>query len=400
LGAACTVGLGACEASGVTICTLDGLGTECNATPGPPLGPNDPTCDGIDDDCDGLTDEDYASVPTSCGVGYCAATGATSCVGGAVQDSCLPGDPLSADDATCDGVDDNCSGLADEDYASVPTSCGVGYCAAAGATSCVGGAVQDSCLPGDPLSADDATCDGVDDNCSGLADEDYLPTPTTCGVGQCAGNTGQLTCVAGSTVDTCNPLEGATPELCDALDNDCDDAIDNGFDVGVACTNGIGACERAGTKVCTGDGLGTECDAVPGTPTTEICNGIDDDCDTFVDNAAVPTGVARVSVSRGITVTFIEWLPIADATGYDLVRGLALSLSSSGGDFTSSTQECLANDQAGTAYVEMDTPVTGEAFWYLVRPMNCGGSGTYDEPAGGQAGSRDAEIAASPNACP
>ena len=53
---------------------------------------------------------------------------------------------------------------------------------------------------------------------------------------------------------------------------------------GASCTVGIGACQRTGTLVCTPDGSGYQCDAVAGQPQTEICNGIDDDCDGVVDN--------------------------------------------------------------------------------------------------------------------
>jgi hypothetical protein len=76
----------------------------------------DATCDGIDDDCDGSFDEDYVSHPTGCGVGACAATGATSCVAGLVADSCTPGTP-AGDDSVCNGIDDDCDGAIDEDGA-------------------------------------------------------------------------------------------------------------------------------------------------------------------------------------------------------------------------------------------------------------------------------------------
>jgi len=59
-----------------------------------------------------LDDEDFVSQPTSCGIGACAATGATSCVGGAVQDSCIPGLP---GDELCDGTDNDCDGSTDEE---------------------------------------------------------------------------------------------------------------------------------------------------------------------------------------------------------------------------------------------------------------------------------------------
>ncbi|HYV19435.1 MAG TPA: MopE-related protein [Verrucomicrobiae bacterium] len=69
------------------------------------------------------------------------------------------------------------------------------------------------------------------------------------------------------------------PERCDALDNDCDGTSDEGLDTPFTC--GAGACERT-ISLCT-DGTPNTC--VPGFPGPETCNGIDDNCDTIVDNA-------------------------------------------------------------------------------------------------------------------
>jgi len=91
----------------------------CNTTTGcvytpitPTCVPSTEVCDGVDNDCDTSIDEDFASTPTSCGVGACASTGATSCTGGTVVDSCVPGVP--GQEIPSNGVDDDCDGMTDE----------------------------------------------------------------------------------------------------------------------------------------------------------------------------------------------------------------------------------------------------------------------------------------------
>ncbi len=53
-GGACSVGLGVCKRDATYVCAADFSGLVCNTTPGPTTAP---ACDGLDNDCDGFTDE-------------------------------------------------------------------------------------------------------------------------------------------------------------------------------------------------------------------------------------------------------------------------------------------------------------------------------------------------------
>ncbi|MCA9543736.1 MAG: hypothetical protein KC613_05080, partial [Myxococcales bacterium] len=66
------------------------------------------------------------------------------------------------------------------------------------------------------------------------------------------------------------------------VDNDCDGGVDEDWQVGQPCRAGVGGCATAGAWRCGDDGA-QFCDAVPGAPTAEACNGVDDDCDGRVD---------------------------------------------------------------------------------------------------------------------
>ncbi|MEM8607412.1 MAG: pentapeptide repeat-containing protein [Myxococcota bacterium] len=218
-------GLGACAAAGQQRCDNGILIDTCQ--PGVPIGSVDATCDDVDDDCDGVADDDYASTPITCGLGACARDGAIDCVAGVEQSVCTPGAPAALD-GVCDMVDEDCDGLVDEDYASVATACGLGACAAIGETSCVLGSEVDSCSPGSPLSGSDATCDGIDDDCDGAADEEFMSGATvSCGIGACA-VTSPETCEGGVVDRSCTPRSptSSNDSSCNGVDDDCDGQTD------------------------------------------------------------------------------------------------------------------------------------------------------------------------------
>ena len=89
----------------------------------------------------------------------------------------------------------------------------------------------------------------------------------------------------------------ANTERCTRVDDDCDGAVDEGFDVGAAC-HGRGICDSDGAIACV-DPQTARCsaelrDSDPA-PVDESCNGLDDDCNGVVDDVAARSrGVGRM----------------------------------------------------------------------------------------------------------
>ena len=301
---------------------------------------DDTTCNHVDDDCDGVKDEDVdvCTSTTDCGKcgGNCVVVhGAPACVhtgGGACDisntqcqiqkcDCTGPGScwwDLDGSYATgceyacdltnggveiCDGIDNDCDGKIDgADDLSGDTSLGVvcfggplGECATAahsGLTLCSGGQV--TCggaavlVPNQQLEK----CNGKDDDCDGVVDDTPTDTGGACGVSSnfpCA--LGSFQCQGGALV--CIGAINPGTETCNGQDDDCDGAIDKTGNMPPA--DSVGACNvpiappagattpcLAGAKACQGGAITCVGSKGPSGP-SDTC-GVDANCDGVLSN--------------------------------------------------------------------------------------------------------------------
>ncbi|MDP7115090.1 MAG: putative metal-binding motif-containing protein, partial [Myxococcota bacterium] len=271
-------------------------------------------CNHLDDDCDADVDEGLPTLdwyPDADGDGYGDTTSIPieDCLvlSGHVPDDsdCNDLHPAINPDAdeNCDGVDNDCDGAIDEadaldgqtwyadadgdghgdpDTAVVACSPPLGY---------LGNA--DDCDDSDEdVNPDvDEVCNGIDDDCDGVADgagaddaDPWFPDDDGDGYGD-DGVLPVISCVApsghvawpGDCDDGDAAIHPGASEVCNGVDDDCDPATDEAADD-----------DGDGWSVCDGDCDADRAEVYPGA--AEVCDGLDNDCDPATDEDADEDG--------------------------------------------------------------------------------------------------------------
>lgn len=286
------------------------------------------SCDGLDNDCDGETDEEVvrALYPDADrdGHGDGSATPVMACAGtpglSRFSDDCDDDDPTrhAAQVEFCDTVDNDCDGTVDETPTAVSwylDNDGDGFgdprdsqesCTEISGRSILNTDCDDNNAMVSPRAAE--LCDGIDNDCSGAADFKI-------GVNDLEDDdhdgAADAQCTGGTDCDDRDPntSQGAA-EICDGLDNDCDDAIDENAPSTVWYVDrdrdGFGDSRAPASAACFPIPGRTarpgDCDDMDGVTfprALERCDMIDNDCDREVDEDCHVIVVPDASVNAG-----------------------------------------------------------------------------------------------------
>ncbi|MSP90903.1 MAG: hypothetical protein EXR79_03720 [Myxococcales bacterium] len=323
---------------------------QCDWSADPAWEVSETTCDGKDNDCDGVTDEGARPTLKTCArAGVCAGLPEPQCLAGTWAcgyeegAATRPADYQSAE-TKCDGKDNDCDGVADANLAgdvlkgTAPTCPDKGVCAGKVTLACKGGAVACDLAGVEKYEAFETSCDGVDNDCDGLTDNFQGGTQALVkadakgckALGVCAGAGAAVVLVCKAGVFACQyaavPAYETTETTCDGKDNDCDGATDGIQAVKPAKS----PCGSAG--VCGGSGAADaiQCDlglwtcnyaalgALGYEPFEQACDAKDNDCDGKTDetlggaaNKCKALGVCAL----GVGVSCKGGSPTCDYTG-------------------------------------------------------------------------------------
>lgn len=244
---------------------------------------------GTDIVLEGDCNDPRVGTPCEVGIGECKSTGKYICKKETLEVVCdaVAGRPKKE---ICDGKDNDCDGKIDEDFKELGSVCeiGEGQCKSTGTYTCSedgSGVICNAPV----LYPSDEICDGLDNNCDGETDElfDKLGNECEVGLGECAVK-GLYICSSDGRDVVCDAIPGEPQqEICDGKDNNCDGFTDEDFaDLGKPCFEGLGECRTEGKYVCSSDGTAVICDAEPGRPQVELCDKKDNNCDGFTDEGA------------------------------------------------------------------------------------------------------------------
>ncbi len=205
----------ACATTGTVVCAPGCLAGTC-------IAPKE-KCNGADDDCNGQTDESYDCIrdATKSCEASCGAPGVANCMANCKWSACQP----ATEEDPCDGVDNNCDGQTDEDATCAPgaqRSCTTA-CDSHGLQTCGNACSYGACAP---LSE---VCNGSDDDCDGSTDEGFsCPVGYEGKCKTACGSTGLRMCQEDCSWAACV----VPAETCNDKDDDCDGAVDEDLECG------------------------------------------------------------------------------------------------------------------------------------------------------------------------
>jgi hypothetical protein len=254
------------------------------------------TCDGLDNDCDGMTDEDLIGTPCPMQDGVCSGSRQV-CDGPSGFEVCEYmtyynyNSSYQDVETTCDGLDNDCDGMIDDNLTGSLCPLQDGVCSGSRQV-CDGINGWQSCgLTGYTnwnmnYQTTETICDGLDNDCDQLVDEELIGALCPLQDGVCSGSRqlcggagGFQTCDSATYEAYISPYYEEIEITCDGLDNDCDGLIDEGL-AGDLCPLQAGVCSGT-VETCSGGQ--SVCD-YPDYETTEAtCDGLDNDCDGQVD---------------------------------------------------------------------------------------------------------------------